>query len=200
MQASAPEGTEPTVSPAASAADRVVALIPPDILQRARRGDVDAFEKIYRLHVGRVFGLCLRLVGDRTRAEEATQEVFVKAWRGLPRFEGRAAVSTWLHRLAVNVVMDTRRSDARRGTWFSPLDDEDSLPRDAEMPAPPHETTMDLERAVASLPPAARMAFVLHDVEGYRHREISEMTGTPEGTWRARLHAARRMLRERLSG
>ncbi|MFN8178210.1 MAG: sigma-70 family RNA polymerase sigma factor [bacterium] len=199
MHVTAPGGTAATEPSAASPADRVVALVPPDILERARRGDVDAFEKIYRLHVGRVYGLCLRLVGDRTHAEEATQEVFVKAWRGLPRFQGRAALSTWLHRLAINVVLDARRSDARRVTWFSPLEGENALPEDAETPAAPLEITMDLERAVAALPPAARMAFVLHDVEGYRHREISEMTGTPEGTWRARLHAARRMLRERLS-
>lgn len=194
MRAEAPEAES-----APSTAERVVPLVHPEVLQRARGGNVAAFEEIYRSHVGRVFALCLRLVAHRGRAEEATQEVFVKAWRGLPGFEGRSAVSTWLHRLTINVVMDERRAEARRGRWIEPLAEENEPPRDAETSTPPPELTMDLERAIEELPAAARTAFVLHDVEGYRHREIAEMTGTPEGTWRARLHAARRMLRERLS-
>jgi RNA polymerase sigma-70 factor (ECF subfamily) len=199
MRAEAPERSPTALPPAAPAAERIVALVHPDVVERARRGDVAAFEEIYRAHVGRVYALCLRLVAHRGRAEEATQEVFVKAWRGLPGFEGRSAVSTWLHRLAINVVMDERRAEARRDRWFEPLDDADGASHDAEASVAPPESAMDLERAVEDLPDAARLAFVLHDVEGYRHREIAEMTGTPEGTWRARLHTARRMLRERLS-
>ena len=198
MRAEAPEGpTAPSTLPSAS--ERVVALVHPEVVERARRGDLEAFEEIYRKHVGRVYALCLRLLAHQVRAEEATQEVFLKAWRGLPGFEGRAAVSTWLHRLAVNVAMDERRADARRERWIEPQGGDEEVFRDAESPLPPPEITMDLERAIEGLPSVARTAFVLHDVEGYRHREIAEMTGTPEGTWRARLHAARRMLRERLS-
>jgi RNA polymerase sigma-70 factor (ECF subfamily) len=117
----------------------------------------------------------------------------VKAWKALPRFEGRSAFSTWLHRLAVNVVLDARRTETRRAE--DPLPDTETVGRTVSTP----DLAVDLEREIRRLPATARMAFVLHDVEGYKHREIAEMTGTPEGTWRARLHEARRLLRERLA-
>lgn len=168
-----------------------------EAIERARRGDRAAFEAVYRMHVGRVHALCLRLCGERHAAEEATQEVFVKAWQRLGSFEGRSALSTWLHRLAVNVVVDRQRAARRRRL---------ELHRDVEenavawpVSATPHpERSIDLERAIAALPERARLAFVLHDIEGYRHREIAEMTGKAEGTWKSQLHRARKLLREAL--
>lgn len=167
-------------------------------LERARAGDTAAFREVYAEHCARVHGLCLRLLGDPHAAEEATQDAFVRTWQRLGSFEGRSAFSTWLHRLTVNVVVDRRRAARRR-----PLDrrsevgDEalESMARTVTHPG----RAIDLERAIAGLPPRARMAFVLHDVEGYRHREIAEMTGTAEGTWKAQLHRARRLLREALN-
>jgi len=169
----------------------------PDVVERARRGDAAAFEAVYRAHVGRVHALCLRLAGDRDAAEEATQEVFVRAWQRLAGFEGRSALSTWLHRLAVNVVVDRQRAARSRPLDLRSGEDGEAVMRLAS-PSPRPERTLDLERAIAALPERARLAFVLHDIEGYRHREIAEMTGTAEGTWKAQLHRARRLLREAL--
>jgi RNA polymerase sigma-70 factor (ECF subfamily) len=169
-----------------------VSFAPREWVEQARAGDVEAFRRLYVAHAGRVHAVCLRILGNDTRAEEATQEVFVKAWKALPRFEGRSAFSTWLHRLAVNVVLDARRTETRRAE--DPLPDTETVGRTVSTP----DLAVDLEREIRRLPATARMAFVLHDVEGYKHREIAEMTGTAEGTWKAQLHRARRLLREAL--
>jgi len=161
------------------------------VVARARTGDLDAFETLYRANVGRVYSVCLRMLADPIRAEEATQDAFVRAWERLGKFEGRSSFATWLHRIAVNIVLDRKRSDRRRG----PAEDVDDL-EIAERARVGPDGLLDLERAIANLPPGARIAFVLHDVEGYRHREIAEMTGTAEGTWKSQLHRARRLLRE----
>lgn len=175
-------------------------LVGPEAVERARSGDVTAFEALYREHAGRVYAVCLRMTADPVRAEEHTQEAFVKAWKSLDRFEGRSAFGSWLHRLAVNVVLDAKRAEKRRaGQPWPEADESDdgSLPLAAA--AADHEARLDLERAIAALPAGARTAFVLHDIEGYRHREIAEMTGTAEGTWKAQLHRARKLLREALT-
>jgi RNA polymerase sigma-70 factor (ECF subfamily) len=176
------------------------AVTPPDdglLVARARAGDLRAFEELYRIHAARVHAVCLRMTADETRASEAMQEAFVHAWKALSRFEGRSAFSTWLHRLAVNAVLDGQRRRTRRAEVALP-DDEDGSAGSATSAARSRDAGLDLERAIRTLPEAVRVPFVLHDVEGYRHREIAEMTGAPEGTCRARLHQARRMLRERL--
>jgi RNA polymerase sigma-70 factor (ECF subfamily) len=173
----------------------VVPLVPPEAVERAAGGDVRAFETIYRSHSGRVHALCLRLTGNPDEAADATQETFVKAWRRLDTFEGRSALSTWLHRLAVNAVLDRKRAAGRRPEVPTREGDSPSAAGPRRRP----DLAIDLERAIAGLPEGARMAFVLHDVEGYRHREIAEMTGTAEGTWRAQLHRARKLLKEALS-
>jgi RNA polymerase sigma-70 factor (ECF subfamily) len=158
---------------------------------------VAAFERLYRENVGRVHALCLRLLRDPDAAEEAAQESFVRAWRRLESFQGRSAFSTWLHRLTVNVVLDRRRAEKRTAIDLR-SGDEDELGA-VENPARHRpDQKIDLERAIADLPDGARLAFVLHDIEGYRHREIAEMTGKAEGTWKAQLHRARRLLREAL--
>jgi len=170
------------------------------LVERARRGDVDAFERLYRLHAGRVYALCLRLAADPVVARELTQDTFVKAWEALPRFRADASLTTWLHRIAVNALLERRRGEKRRSARVSLADDEDA----AEMivgvvAAPDVATAIDLERAVGALPPGVRRAFVLHDVEGYTHEEIAAMTGLAAGTLRAQLHRARQLLMRALS-
>ncbi|HMB69589.1 MAG TPA: RNA polymerase sigma factor [bacterium] len=174
------------------AADAAAAAV-----ERARAGDARAFRELYTRHSGRVYALCLRMLADPDAAEEATQDAFVRAWERLGSFEGRAAFSTWLHRLAVNVVLDRRRREKVRPLDRRIPDGDEAVERTGGRRVTP-DAAIDLERAIAALPPGARTAFVLHDVEGYRHREIAEMTNTAEGTWKAQLHRARRLLREAL--
>ena len=169
---------------------------------RAQRGDMDAFEALYREHAGRVYALCLRLTADKVKARELTQDVFVRAWDALPQFRGDAKLTTWLHRIAVNAMLMQRRSDRRRLSRIS-LADDDADDADASRAGatPPRDvgSAIDLERAVAALPPGVRRAFVLHDVEGYSHEEIARMTGLAAGTLRAQLHRARQLLMKTLS-
>jgi RNA polymerase sigma-70 factor (ECF subfamily) len=165
-----------------------------ELVARAQGGDIAAFESLYRLHEGQIYGLCLRMVADASRAEDLTQEAFARAWEKLPLFRGRSAFSTWLHRLTVNVVIGDLRARERRGHRVRSSEEPEVL-RD---PAPPRqpEVAIDLQRAIAALPPRARVVFVLHDVEGFRHAEIAELAGIAEGTSKAHLHRARRLLRE----
>ena len=167
-----------------------------DLVSRATTGDVDAFESLYRQHVGRIHAVCLRLTANPALAEELTQEAFLRAWRKLSSFRGDAKFSSWLHRLAVNVVLSHHRARSRRRLGLVPLEDA------AEPAAPPKRdsaSALDLEDAIAGLPERARWVFVLHEVEGYRHEEIANMTGTTVGTSKAHLHRARKLLREALT-
>jgi RNA polymerase sigma factor (sigma-70 family) len=168
-------------------------------VRRAQAGDVDAFELLYREHAGRVYALCLRLVaGDRPAATELMQDVFIRAWRSLSTFRGDSAFSSWLHRLAVNTMLENVRSDSRRETRVLAMDDTSRLPGAARSSG--IELKMDMDEAIASLPRGARLAFVLHDVEGYQHQEIARQLNVSVGTVKAQLHRARRLLRERLEG
>ena len=171
----------------------------PDLIARARAGDGGAFEALYRVHVGRIYALCLRLEADARRAEELTQDVFVRAWERLATYRGEAAFGTWLHRLAVNVVVSDRRSAWRRGLR---LVGGDGIEEVAEPPGRARADggldAIDLDHAIAGLPAGARAVFVLHDVEGYHHAEIARMAGIAEGTSKAQLFRARRLLREAL--
>jgi len=167
------------------------------LLARAARGDGAAFAELYREHVGRVFGLCLRLTADRALAEEHTQESFVRAWENLGRFRAEAAFGTWLYRIAANLALGGMRDRKRRGLKVVQGLDQDLLDAVPEQASPVHEG-LDLERAIAELPPGARAVFVLHDVEGWRHDEIAEQLGLAVGTSKAQLHRARRLLRRRL--
>lgn len=138
------------------------------------------------------------MVGDRTHAEELTQDVFVRAWSKLDQFRGEAAFGTWLHRLAVNVVLNARKTEGRNRSRF---DDEggegiDTLPQSGGVSIPGE--AIDIEAAIALLPPGARRIFVLHDVEGFKHEEIAEMLGITAGGSKAQLHRARHLLREAL--
>jgi RNA polymerase sigma-70 factor (ECF subfamily) len=166
------------------------------LIRRAVAGDVDAYETLYRKHVGRVHAICLRISADADRAEDLTQEVFLRVWQKLDQFDGRSALSTWLYRLATNVAIDSIRREIRRSARETLT--EDPVRWERPGPARSPETGMDLEAALALLPPGARAVFVLHDIEGFRHREIARMTGLAEGTSKAQLFRARRLLREKL--
>jgi len=167
-----------------------------EVVRRAQEGDVAAFEQLYRENLNRVYALCLRISGDGMRAEELTQDVFVRAWEKLAQFEGKSAFSTWLHRLAVNVCLGERRSEGIRVGKVFATDDLEAFETPTRPPDPGE--ALDLERAIATLPPGARAVFVLHDVEGYKHEEIARMQGSAVGTCKAQLHRARRLLREAL--
>jgi RNA polymerase sigma-70 factor (ECF subfamily) len=167
------------------------------LVSRAREGDLSAFEALYRRYVRRIYALCLRLSGDTSLAEDLTQEAFVRAWKKMAQFRGESAFSTWLHPLAVNVVLAERRSRRSRDAHTFLTDDVSSHERPTAGFGP--EVRLDIERAVASLPAGARAVFVLHDIEGYRHEEIAEMTGVTIGTSKAQLHRARQLLKERLA-
>jgi RNA polymerase sigma-70 factor (ECF subfamily) len=160
----------------------------------AAQGDQSAFERLYRAHVRKIYGLTLRMAGPR-QADELTQDTFVRAWQKLHTFRGESSFATWLHRLAVNVVIEDRRGTYRRA-WRT-VEDEDAIGLAAVAPAD-STFAMDFEAAVAALPEGARQVFVLHDVEGYKHHEIGTVMGIAEGTSKGQLHRARMMLRRHL--
>lgn len=167
------------------------------LVRRAQQGEVGAFEGLYRTHVGRVYAVCRRMTADPALAEDLTQEAFVRAWEKLATFRGESALSTWLHRLAVNVVLGHFRAADRRGGRGVAEDRAD--PADAPAVTTHPGAALDLERAIARLPQRARTVFVLHDVEGYRHEEVAALAGMAVGTSKAQLSRARRLLREVLS-
>jgi len=167
------------------------------LVEQAARGLRSAFEQLYRRHARRIYGAIWRLVGgDTGRAEELTQEAFVKAWQALGGFRGEAAFSTWLHRLAVNTALMDLRS---RSGGIDRETDDAALATEAA-PSRSFSARVDLERAVASLPPRARAVLVLFDVEGWTHEEIGAQLGMAVGSSKAQLHRARGLLRERLQG
>ena len=165
-----------------------------DLVARAQRGDVTAFENLYRSHSARVYAICLRMVANPSRAEDLAQEAFIRAWEKLSSFRGKSAFATWLHRLTVNIVLGEIRSRGRRKDEGVATEELRAVPDLRPVRQP--EAGIDLERAIATLPSQARMVFVLHDVEGYRHAEIGQLMGIATGTSKAHLHRARRILRE----
>src|SRR5204863_6415482 len=160
----------------------------------AASGDGSAFERLYRTHVARVHTLVRRML-DADEADDVTQDVFIRAWQKLSTFRGESAFGTWLHRLAVNVVLARRKSvGVERGRFLSedaPIDGMSGKPVTPEL-------SMEFEEALARLPEGARQVFVLHDVEGYRHEEIARMLGVVPGTSKSQLHHARMALRRHL--
>ena len=160
----------------------------------AAAGDTRAFERLYRAHVARIHSLVRRMLGDQEPAE-VTQDVFVRAWQKIGTFRGEAAFGTWLHRLAVNVVLSRRAALGLRRSRF--IEEEDVL---ENLPSRPvaRDFGLDFETAITRLPQGARHVFVLHDVEGYRHDEIATLLGVTAGTSKAQLHRARLLLRRHL--
>jgi RNA polymerase sigma factor (sigma-70 family) len=166
------------------------------LVRRSIDGDVGAFEQLYRGHVGRVHGAILRLVGmDRARAEELTQDAFVRAWQKLSSFRHESAFSTWLYRLGVNTALMDLRGKREE---VNVENDELELAAGGDVPFCAGERG-DLERAVSALPPRARAVLVLHDVEGWKHEEIAAELGMAVGSSKAQLHRARGLLRRKLT-
>jgi RNA polymerase sigma-70 factor (ECF subfamily) len=168
----------------------------------AAAGDRRAFERLYTAHVNKVFTLCTRMCGSRVRGEELTQDVFVRAWEKLPQFRGDSAFSTWIHRVAVNIVLTDRKNEGRNRRRMKGEEDEENGGDDIFAPAatvPRDADRMDLTAAIAGLPPGARQIFVMHDVQGYKHEEIAELCGITAGGSKAQLHRARLLLREALT-
>lgn len=169
-----------------------------NLVTLALTGDVPAFESLYRRHRDRIHGLLWRLCGcNHALAEDLLQETFVRAWSKMHLFRGESLFGTWLHRLAVNIALSDRRIRVRRARFESSLDE--TAERTAVGQRDVHAADQrDLERAIARLPERARTVLVLFDVEGYGHGEIANMTGMAEGSSKAQLHRARKLLREEL--
>ncbi len=162
-------------------------------IDRAKAGDIKAFERLYRQHVGRVNGLCLRMTRDQDVADDCVQETFIKAWRALAGFESRASLATWLHRIAVNVVLERRRRPERREESIEEMTDVDEQ-WNLDTPV----ETAELEAAIESLPSGAKDVLVLSGIYGYDHAETAKMLGIAVGTCKAQLHRARALMRERI--
>lgn len=160
----------------------------------ATAGDQQAFERLYRAHVARVYSLVRRMIGADGDADELVQDAFVRAWQRLSTFRGEAAFGTWLHRLAVNLVLNWQKSRNRGRKLF---DDDSALEYTPGRRATPEEG-LDLEEALKALPKGARQIFLLHDVEGFRHEEIAGMLEITSGTSKAQLHRARMLMRRNL--
>lgn len=166
------------------------------LVRKAQAGEAAAFERLYEMHVRRMYALCLRMVSDHRQAEELTQDIFVRAWEAVSTFKFKSAFGTWLHRLGTNVVLGHLRSEKRREGKVSATEDLEAFETGVKHAMP--ETKLDLERAIASLPDGAKQVLILHDIEGYRYREIAEMTEIAEGTVKSQLNRARRLVREAL--
>jgi RNA polymerase sigma-70 factor, ECF subfamily len=165
------------------------------LIAQAQNSDALAFESLYRLHVDKVYGICLRMTGNVAEAEDCAQEAFIQAWNKLTKFRGDSAFSTWLHRIAVNAVLGRMRKSKR---------EQDRITAVAENATPLVATgdsgeMRDLSEAVDKLPQGARHVFVLHAVYGYSHEETGGMLGIAIGTSKAQLHRAKRLLAQQLS-
>lgn len=158
-------------------------------ITKAKEGDKNAFGQLYELHVGKVYSLALRMLADPGHAEDATQELFIKVWHQLPSFRGDSQFSTWLHRIAINTVVDF----SRRLKPVQPLGEIE--PCAAQAPSDNLELS-ELEQGIWRLPEQARKVFVLFALEGYRHQEIAQLLGIAEGSSKAQYHRARQLLKE----
>ncbi len=164
------------------------------LIRQAQSADLQSFEALYRLHVDRVYGICLRMTGNKTEAEDCAQEAFIQAWNKLDKFRGDSQFSTWLHRIAVNTVLGRMRKSKR---------EQDRITAVGDVTPPLLETgdtgdMRDLSEAVDRLPEGARHVFVLHAVYGYSHEEAGDMLGIASGTSKAQLHRAKRLLAQQL--
>ena len=174
-----------------------------EAIERAKQGDAEAFETLYHLHKRRVYSLCLRMTANTAAAEDLTQEAFLQLFRKIGTFRGESAFSTWLHRMAVNVVLMQLR---KKGLAVVPLEETVQTEEDSPKKEPGAEDArlagsvdrLQLEHAIADLPPGYRAVFLLHDVEGYEHNEIAHIVGCSIGNSKSQLHKARMKLRELL--
>ena len=165
-----------------------------DDVALAAGGDPSAFERLYRTHVARIHSLTRRMLGSH-EADEVTQDIFVRPWQKLGQFRGDSSFATWLHRLAVNVVIERFRTERTRRARLA---DGDAVLDTLAARPQTRDIGMDFEAALERLPDGAREIFVLHDVEGYKHQEIAALLDISAGTSKAQLHRARMMLRKYL--
>ena len=163
-------------------------------VERAQQADTAAFEALYRMHVDKVYGLCLRMTGNVAEAEDCTQEAFIQAWNKLSKFRGDSAFSTWIHRIAVNTVLGRIRKSQREKDRIQAVTDISPVPETVGDSG----NFEDLQQAVDDLPTGARHVFVLHAVYGYSHDETGDMLGIATGTSKAQLHRAKRLLAQQL--
>ena len=161
------------------------------LITRVKQNDIQAFEQLYRLHSSRVFALCVRLSGNTALAEEFAQESFIRAWQKIRSFRGESTFSSWLYRLTSNVVLsELRKKKVQQVNIDDIADSNNTKTNELET-----GKIMDMEQAIKQLPEGARTIFVLHDIEGYQHNEIAELTGLAIGTSKAQLHRARKLLK-----
>lgn len=173
-----------------------------ELVRRCKQGDARAFEELYRAHSARLYSLLLRMVGAAEDAEDLLQDVFLQAHRKLDSFRGESSLGTWLYRLAVNQCLDYLRGRQSKMTRITESFEDEAVQEPAS-PAPAIPAAIsrvDLERAIARLPEGCRLAFVLHDVEGFAHHEVAGLLGISEGTSKSQVHKARLKLRLMLSG
>jgi len=173
------------------------------LIARAQRGDEEAFAALFEAHKRRVYSLCLRMTGNTAEAEDLTQEAFLQLYRKIATFRGESAFSTWLHRLAVNVVLMHLRKKGLQQISLDEMDTSQDEPVKRDYGSNDQRLVgsvdrIGLQKAIADLPPGYRMVFVLHDVEGYEHNEIAEIMKCSVGNSKSQLHKARMKLRERL--
>lgn len=173
------------------------------LIARAQRGDEEAFAALFEAHKRRVYSLCLRMTGNTAEAEDLTQEAFLQLYRKISTFRGESAFSTWLHRLAVNVVLMHLRKKGLQQISLDEPDTSQDEPVKRDYGSEDRRLTgsvdrIGLQKAIADLPPGYRAVFVLHDVEGYEHNEIAEIMNCSVGNSKSQLHKARMKLRERL--
>ena len=173
-----------------------------ELVRRCKQGDARAFEELYRAHSARLYSLLLRMVGAAEDAEDLLQDVFLQAHRKLDSFRGESSLGTWLYRLAVNQCLDYLRGRQSKMTRITESFEDEAV-QEPTSPAPAIPAAIsrvDLERAIARLPEGCRLAFVLHDVEGFAHHEVAGLLGISEGTSKSQVHKARLKLRSMLSG
>jgi RNA polymerase sigma-70 factor (ECF subfamily) len=170
----------------------------PELIEHAQAGDLRAFESLYRLHAGRVYGLCLRLTRNEAEAQDCVQDTFISAWRQLSGFRGDSSLATWLHRIAVNRALDRKRRGERERRHLEIVSNEcreEAAGADSDA-----GELEELERAIRKLPARAREVLVLHKIYGYTHEQTAEMLDIAVGTSKAQVHRALKLLADALPG
>jgi RNA polymerase sigma-70 factor (ECF subfamily) len=171
-----------------------------ELVERIRGGDGTAFEALYRQHATRLYNLASRMTGAKGEADDLLQDIFLLAYRKIASFRGDSSLGTWLYRLAMNHCLDVLRNrQTRMGQQTDSLDEPEAAPVASPVPILSAVSRIDLERAIATLPPACRAAFLLHDVEGFGHQEVGTMLGVSEGTSKSQVHKARMRIRAYLA-
>ena len=167
-----------------------------ELVERIRDGDGSAFEDLYRQHATRLYNLASRMTGTKGEADDLLQDIFLLAYRKMASFRGESSLGTWLYRLAMNHCLDVLRNrQTRMGQQTESLDEPEATPVASPVPVLSAVSRIDLERAIAALPPACRAAFLLHDVEGFGHQEVGTILGVSEGTSKSQVHKARMRIR-----